>query len=116
MNEDRALMRFELMEALLRVAITMRDNDRQDELSPAEKVVPTSKFVALQELSCKTSTVFFTAPSVLCARPMACLRNTSAIGPRQARDCFATHVRNGLYLSSLVAKCNYGCSQTHGTS
>lgn len=38
MNEDRALMRFELMEALIRVAITMRDNEGQDEMSPAEKV------------------------------------------------------------------------------
>lgn len=37
-NEDRALMRFELLEALLRVAITMRDNESQDEMSPAEKV------------------------------------------------------------------------------
>lgn len=48
-NEDRALMRFELLEALLRVAITMRDNEGQEEMSPAEKVrasdtrcVPTS--------------------------------------------------------------------------
>lgn len=38
MNEDRALMRFELLEALLRVAITVRDNEGQEELSPAEKV------------------------------------------------------------------------------
>eukprot|EP00752_Nemacystus_decipiens_P001778 g1718.t2 len=36
-NEDRALMRFELLEALLRVAITMRDNENQD-ISPAEKM------------------------------------------------------------------------------
>ena len=39
-NEDRALMRFELIEALIRVAITMRDNEGQDEMSPAEKVRP----------------------------------------------------------------------------
>ncbi|CBJ27259.1 flagellar associated protein [Ectocarpus siliculosus] len=37
-NEDRALMRFELLEALLRVAITVRDNEGQEELSPAEKM------------------------------------------------------------------------------
>lgn len=37
-NEDRALMRFELLEALLRVAITMRDNENQEEISPAKKV------------------------------------------------------------------------------
>lgn len=36
-NEDRALMRFELLEALLRVAITMRDNEGQEEMSPADK-------------------------------------------------------------------------------
>lgn len=39
-NEDRALMRFELMEALIRVAVTMRDNEGQDDMSPAEKVRP----------------------------------------------------------------------------
>lgn len=38
MNEDRALMRFELIEALLRMAITMRDNSGEDEIAPAEKV------------------------------------------------------------------------------
>ncbi|CAM9275025.1 unnamed protein product [Scytosiphon promiscuus] len=37
-NEDRALMRFELLEALLRVALTMRDNEGQEEMSPAEKM------------------------------------------------------------------------------
>lgn len=37
-NEDRALMRFEFIEALLRVAITMRDNEGEEEISPAEKV------------------------------------------------------------------------------
>ncbi len=37
-NEDRALMRFELLEALLRVAVTMRDNEGQEEISPADKV------------------------------------------------------------------------------
>ncbi|CAB1121297.1 unnamed protein product [Ectocarpus sp. CCAP 1310/34] len=37
-NEDRALMRFELLEALLRVAIIVRDNEGQEELSPAEKM------------------------------------------------------------------------------
>lgn len=37
-NEDRALMRFEFIEALLRVAITMRDNDGEGEVAPAEKV------------------------------------------------------------------------------
>lgn len=31
-------MRFELIEALLRIAITMRDNEGQDNLSPADKV------------------------------------------------------------------------------
>lgn len=31
-------MRFELLEALLRVAITMRDNENQEDISPAEKV------------------------------------------------------------------------------
>lgn len=30
-------MRFELLEALLRVAITMRDNESEEEISPAEK-------------------------------------------------------------------------------
>lgn len=31
-------MRFELLEALLRVVITMRDNANQEDISPAEKV------------------------------------------------------------------------------
>lgn len=38
MNEDRALMRFELIEALLRIAITTRDNEGQYDVSPADKV------------------------------------------------------------------------------
>eukprot|EP00903_Cladosiphon_okamuranus_P005365 g5358.t2 len=37
-NEDRALMRFELLEALLRVAITIRDNEGQGEIPPAVKM------------------------------------------------------------------------------
>lgn len=39
-NEDRALMRFEFIEALLRVAITMRNTSENDDPSPAEKVRP----------------------------------------------------------------------------
>lgn len=35
-------MRFELMEALIRVAVTMRDNEGQDDMSPAEKVRPSA--------------------------------------------------------------------------
>lgn len=43
-NEDRALMRFELLEALLRVAITMRDNEGEEEMSPADKARPSDVY------------------------------------------------------------------------
>lgn len=43
-------MRFELLEALLRVAITMRDNEGQEALSPAEKV---SEGFALRRAACR---------------------------------------------------------------
>lgn len=46
-NEDRALMRFEMLEAFLRMAITMRDNEGQFDTSPAEKVRLRRLYVAI---------------------------------------------------------------------
>lgn len=54
-NEDRALMRFELIEALLRVAVTMRDNEGEEEISPADKVL-LAVWIVCVKCSCAAQT------------------------------------------------------------
>lgn len=77
-NEDRALMRFELIEALLRVAITMRDNEGQDEVSPAEKVRRPAQV-------CTWYTFCQVACSVACIAPFLCVRHFTFLKKRRLR-------------------------------
>lgn len=85
-------MRFELLEALLRVAITVRDNEGQEELSPAVKV----------RFECNLATDKKVTPNVYAlVRPFAYTCQTTNIFHRISRWLTRTHGDNSMQGWSL---------------